>query len=87
MIALGPTAVLRGAHVVAEYGFEVSDALMERADFVSPDGQCPEDTTPPDLPDASYEERRAANQEFWAGLACAPEIIAEQQTTLEATTD
>ena len=36
------------------------------------------------LPDMPLEERRAADLEFLAGLACTPEIIAEQQAALDA---
>ena len=71
-----------------EQGFEISEELMELADFVVQDGQSSEGVTLdlPEanayLPDMPLEERRAADLEFLAALECTPEIIAQQQAEL-----
>lgn len=71
----------------AERGFEFSEEMLARADFVIQNGESTEDTTPPALPDISFDELRAADLEFLASLECTPAMIAEQQAALDATSE
>ena len=70
-------------------GVEISQALLDGAEFVVENGVTAQGVTPqfPEtvitLPDMPLEERRAADLEFLAGLTCTPEMIAEQQAALE----
>lgn len=70
--------------IAAEYDFEFSDALLERADYVIEAGASTEMASEPAMPDVGFEELRAADLEFLAGLECTPEMIAEQQAELDA---
>ena len=69
---------------------EVSQALLDGAAYVVENGQTAQGITLlyPEaeitLPEMPLEERRAADLEFLAGLACTPEMIAEQQAALDA---
>ena len=67
---------------------EIPQAMLDGAAYVVEDGETAQGVTKqfPEveitLPDMSLEERRAADLEFLAGLACTDEIIAEQQAAL-----
>ena len=61
-----------------------SEELLAMADYVVENGESTQNRTPPTLPEMPLEERRAADLEFLAGLACTPEMIAEQQAALDA---
>jgi len=69
---------------------EISQALLDGAAYIVEDGQSAQGVTAqyPEadiaLPDMPLEERRAADLAFLAGLECTPEMIAEQQATLDA---
>ena len=71
-------------------GVEISDALLEAAEYVVENGQTAQGLTAqfPEagitLADMPLDERRAADLEFLAGLECTPEMIAEQQAALDA---
>jgi len=71
----------------AEAGISFSDELLAMADYVIEGGKSTQDRKPPSLPDMSLEERRAADLEFLAGLACTEEMVAEQQAALDAAED
>ncbi len=72
---------------------EISQALLDGAAYVVEDGQTAQGITLqyPEaeitLPDMPLDERRAADLEFLAGLECTPEMIAEQQAALDATSE
>ncbi|MCY4021799.1 MAG: ABC transporter substrate binding protein [Chloroflexi bacterium] len=74
----------------AEQGIEISEDLLAMANFVIKDGErsagMAADVDEPgmQLGDMSMEERRAADLEFFAGLECSPEMIAEQRAALDA---
>jgi len=76
--------------VAAAQGIEISQELLEAADFVVDDGQSSEGVTPglpevnPFLEDMTLDERRAADLAFLAELNCTDEMIAEQQAGLDA---
>ena len=67
---------------------EIPQAMLDGAAYVVEDGETAQGVTKqfPEveitLPDMSLEERRAADLEFLAGLACTDEMIAEQQAAL-----
>ena len=63
---------------------DISDALMERVDFVYHDGESSENFMKPDLPKISAEERRAERAAFLDSLHCSDETIAEQLAELDA---
>jgi hypothetical protein len=67
---------------VALQGIEISDSLMERADFFIENGESSETT--PSLPDVSMEELETMDADFVNGLFCSEERIAEQMEELEA---
>ncbi len=73
-----------------QQGVEISQALLENAEFIVENGQTAQGVTAqyPEaditLPEMTLEERRAADLEFLAGLKCTPEMIAEQQAELGA---
>ena len=74
----------------AAQSVEISDDLMARANFVIQDGERSRGMAA-DVDDAATnpqamtaEQRRAADLEFLAALACTPEMIAEQQAALDA---
>ena len=69
-------------------GVEISQALMDAADYVIQDGETIGDAI--EIPGVgstmaqlSPEERMAADAEFLAGLRCTEEMIAEQQAALD----
>ena len=72
---------------------EISQALLDGAAYIVENGetaqgviaQYPEVNI--SLPEMPLEERRAADLEFLAGMACTPEMIAEQQAALDARED
>ncbi len=68
----------------AEAGITFSEEMLAMADYVIENGASTQDRTPPSLPEMSLAERRAADVEFLAALACSPEMIAEQQAALDA---
>jgi len=76
--------------VAAAQGIEISQELLEAADFVVDDGQSSEGVTPglpevnPFLEDMALDDRRAADLAFLAELNCTDEMIAEQQAGLDA---
>ena len=73
-----------------QQGVEISQALLENAEFIVENGQTAQGVTAqyPEaditLPEMTLEERRAADLEFLAGLKCTPEMIAEQQAVLDS---
>ena len=74
----------------AEQGVEISDELMEMANFVIEGGErsagaaSDVDDLKSALRDMTLEERRAMDMEFLAALECTPERIAEEQAKLDA---
>ena len=72
----------------AAAGLTISDELLAMADWTIEDGVSSADVSPSlpevgiELPEMTLEERRAADLEFLAGLACTDAMIAEQQATL-----
>ncbi len=74
----------------AEQGIEISQDMLARANFVIEGGERSEgaasdlDDKKAALRDMTLEERQAADAAFLAGLACSPEMIAEQQAALDA---
>ncbi len=65
-------------------GIKISDALMERADFVVENGESTEEFTKPEYPDVDMEERHAERSAFLVSLRCTDEMIEEQRAALEA---
>ncbi len=63
---------------------EVSEALMERADFVIENGESSEVFVKPDYPDVEMDARHAERDAFLDSLRCTDEMIAEQRAALEA---
>ncbi|MDE2853430.1 MAG: ABC transporter substrate binding protein [Chloroflexota bacterium] len=69
---------------------EISQALLDGAAYIVEDGETAQGVTRQypeveiSLPEMSLYERRAADLEFLAGLACTEDIIAEQQAALDA---
>ncbi|MDE2748833.1 MAG: ABC transporter substrate binding protein [Chloroflexota bacterium] len=69
---------------------EISQALLDGAAYIVEDGETAQGVTRQypeveiSLPEMSLDERRAADLEFLAGLACTEDIIAEQQAALDA---
>lgn len=63
-------------------GIEISDALMDVADFVIEGGESTE--VDPELPEMTMEDREADDKAFLDALTCTPEIIEEQQAELDA---
>jgi len=69
---------------------EISQALLDGAAYIVEDGETTQGVTRQypeveiSLPEMSLDERRAADLEFLAGLACTEDIIAEQQAALDA---
>ena len=76
--------------VAADQGLEISQEVLDAADFVVEDGESSEGVTPglpevnPYLEDMTLDERRAADLAFLAELHCTDEMIAEQQAELDA---
>ena len=74
----------------AEQGIEISQDMLAMANFVIEGGERSEgaasdlDDKKAALRDMTLEERQAADAAFLAGLACSPEMIAEQQAALDA---
>ena len=68
---------------LADADIKVSDALMERADFVIENGESSEDFVKPEWPDVDMDARRALRAEFLDTLHCSDEMIAEQLAELE----
>ncbi len=74
----------------AEQGIEISEDMLAMANFVIEGGERSEgaasdlDDKQVALRDMTLEERRDADAAFLAGLACSPEMIAEQQADLDA---
>ena len=72
----------------AAAGLTISDELLAMADWMIKDGVSSEGVTASlpeigiELPEMTLEERRAADLEFLAGLACTDAMIAEQQAAL-----
>ena len=72
----------------AMQGIEISQALLDAAEYVIQDGEVIGDAIEipgvgATLSPMSPEERRAADAEFLAGLRCTEEMIAEQQAALD----
>ena len=65
-------------------GIEISDALMERADFVVENGESTEVFVKPEYPDVDMDARHAERSAFLDTLFCSEEEIAEQRAALEA---
>ena len=71
-------------------GVEISQALLDGAEFVVENGVTAQGVTPqyPEvditLPEMPLEERRAADLAFLAGIECTPEMIAKQQAQLDS---
>ena len=63
---------------------EISEALMERADFVVENGESSEVFVKPEYPDVEMEARHAERAAFLDTLFCSEEEIAEQRAALEA---
>ncbi len=82
--ALPSLGVALNLDTAAAADISLSDELLAMADYVIENGESTQDRTPPSLPEMSLEERRAADLEFLAGLACTEEMIAEQQAALDA---
>ena len=66
----------------ARHNVEIAPELVDMADLVVKAGDRGDAT--PELPQMSFDERRAADAAFLAGLQCTDEIIAEQQAALDA---
>lgn len=69
---------------ISDSDIEVSEALMERVDFVIHDGGSSENFVKPELPKIVPEDRRAERAAFLDALYCSDEEIAEQRAALEA---
>lgn len=69
---------------ISDADIDISDALMERADFVYHDGESSENFVKPELPKVDPEERRAERAAFLDTLHCSDEMIEEQRAALEA---
>ena len=82
--ALPSLGVALNLDAAAGAGFSFSEEMLALADYVIENGESSQDRTPPSLPEMTLEERRTADLEFLAGLECTPEMIAEQQTALDA---
>ncbi|MCY4144912.1 MAG: ABC transporter substrate binding protein [Chloroflexi bacterium] len=69
---------------------EISQTLLDGAAYIVENGQSAQGVTRQypeaeiNLPEMTFEERRAADLAFLAGLECTPERIAEQQARLDA---
>ena len=63
---------------------DISDELLEMADFVIVNEQSTFTDDTPSLPEMSLEERMAEDAAFLATLECTDEMIAEQQAELDA---
>ncbi len=74
----------------AELGIEISEELLEMADWTIENGASTEGVSPDlpeigiELPDMPLAERRRSDLEFLAALECTDEMIAEQQAALDA---
>lgn len=77
-------AVALNLDSIKEGEIEISDALMQRADFVVENGESTEEFVKPDYPDVDMETRRAERAAFLETLFCSDEEIAEQLAALEA---
>ena len=66
----------------ADADIEVSDDLMERADFVIENGESTEEFVKPEFPDIDMDERRAERAAFLDTLFCSDEVIEEQRSQL-----
>ncbi len=80
--ALPSLGVALNLDTAAAAGVNFSDDLLAMADYVIEGGESSQDRMPPSLPEMSLEERRAADLDFLAGLACTDEMVAEQQEAL-----
>ena len=69
---------------ISDADIDISDALMERVDFVYHDGESTATFEKPELPKVDADARRAARSEFLDTLHCSDEMIAEQLAELEA---
>ena len=69
---------------INEADIDVSDALMERVDFVYQDGESSEVFVKPELPKVEPEDRRTERAAFLDTLHCSDEAIAEQIAELAA---
>ena len=70
-----------------EANIDISDELLEMADFVIVNEQSTASSEPPSLPEMTLEERKADDAAFLAALECTPERIAEEQAALDAARD
>ena len=64
-------------------GIEISDALLERADFVIENGVSTEEFVKPDYPDIDMEERHTERAAFLETLFCSDDLIEAQRAELE----
>ena len=67
-----------------EAGIDISNELLEMADFVIVNEQSTATDVRPSLPEMTLEERKADDAAFLAELECTPERIAEEQAALDA---
>lgn len=77
-------AVALNLDSIRDGDIEISDALMERADFVVENGQSTEEFVKPEYPDVEMEARHAERAAFLDTLFCSEEEIAEQRAAIEA---
>lgn len=69
---------------IADAGIDVSDELLERADFVIENGESSEEFVKPEWPDVDMDARRANRAAFLDALFCTDEMIEEQRAELAA---
>ena len=84
-IHAAPTlAVALNLDSINDGGIEISEALLERADFVVENGESNEEFVKPAYPDVDMEARLAERAAFLDTLHCTDDLIEEQRAALEA---
>ena len=77
-------AVALNLDSINDGGIEISEALLERADFVVENGESNEEFVKPAYPDVDMEARLAERAAFLDTLFCTDDLIEEQRAALEA---